>query len=173
MVVAGVAPRAQEALVPPGVEVRGQGLPAVGRQGAGADQDAPQDRLGGAHEVEADAVAHAQHAGQEVVVAVPGLDAPGHYTTASDLGVLSRYAMSKPAFRDIVRRSKVTIGTGRHRETLVSTDLLLGTYAGAIGIKTGNTNGAGYSVVSAAERGGVSNWPCLTMKRLSPVHSAT
>jgi len=84
-----------------------------------------------------------------------GLDAPGHYTTANDLAVLARYAMSKPAFRDIVRLRTVTIGQGKHREKLVSTDLLLGTYQGAIGVKTGNTNGAGYSVVSAAQRGGV------------------
>jgi serine-type D-Ala-D-Ala carboxypeptidase (penicillin-binding protein 5/6) len=84
-----------------------------------------------------------------------GLDAPGHYTTAKDLSVLVRYAMSKPEFRDIVRRTKVTIGTGKRRTTLPSTDLLLGMYQGAIGVKTGNTNGAGYSVVSAAERHGV------------------
>ena len=84
-----------------------------------------------------------------------GLDAPGHYTTANDLGVLARYAMSKPAFRDIVRQPSVTIGQGKHRETLASTDLLLSTYQGAMGVKTGNTNGAGYSVVSGAQRGGV------------------
>lgn len=84
-----------------------------------------------------------------------GLDAPGHYTTAEDLSVLARYAMSKPAFADIVKRSKVTIGTGKWRRTLFSTDLLLGVYQGAMGVKTGNTNGAGYSVVSAAQRQGV------------------
>jgi serine-type D-Ala-D-Ala carboxypeptidase (penicillin-binding protein 5/6) len=84
-----------------------------------------------------------------------GLDARGHYTTANDLGVLARYAMSKPAFRDIVRRQNITIGKGKHRETLSTTDQLLKTYQGAMGIKTGNTDGAGYSVVSAARRGGV------------------
>jgi len=101
------------------------------------------------------AKAHALGLGDTHYANPHGLDAPGHYTTANDLGVLSRYAMSKPAFRDIVRRPSVTIGQGKHRETLVSTDLLLGTYQGAIGVKTGNTNGAGYSVVSAAQRGGV------------------
>ncbi len=82
-----------------------------------------------------------------------GLDEPGHYTTASDLATLSRYAMSKPAFRQIVGLKRVTIGKGKRAETLESTDLLIGNYAGAIGIKTGFTNDAGYSVVSAAERG--------------------
>jgi len=84
-----------------------------------------------------------------------GLDQTGHYTTASDLAVLARYAMSKPAFRDIVRLQKVTIGRGKRKTTFSSTDVLLSTYQGAMGVKTGNTNGAGYSVVSAAERGGV------------------
>ena len=84
-----------------------------------------------------------------------GLDAPNHYTTADNLAVLARYAMTKPTFADIVRRSKVTIGKGKRRRTLLSTDLLLGVYKGAIGVKTGNTDGAGYSVVSAAQRQGV------------------
>jgi serine-type D-Ala-D-Ala carboxypeptidase (penicillin-binding protein 5/6) len=84
-----------------------------------------------------------------------GLDAPEHYTTADNLAVLARYAMTKPIFADIVRRSKVTIGKGKRRRTLLSTDLLLGVYKGAIGVKTGNTDGAGYSVVSAAQRQGV------------------
>ena len=84
-----------------------------------------------------------------------GLDAPGHYTTARDLAVLARYAMAKPAFADIVRRRSVTIGHGKWRRTLYSTDLLLGIYDGAMGVKTGNTSGAGYSVVSAAQRQGV------------------
>jgi len=84
-----------------------------------------------------------------------GLDQPGHYTTADDLAVLARYAMSKPAFREIVDQPSVTIGRGRHREKLASTDELLTTYAGAMGVKTGNTSGAGYSVVSAAQRGPV------------------
>jgi D-alanyl-D-alanine carboxypeptidase (penicillin-binding protein 5/6) len=84
-----------------------------------------------------------------------GLDAPGHYTTADDLAVLARYAMTKPAFRDIVKLKTVSIGTGKTTRHLLSTDALLGTYQGAMGVKTGFTNGAGYSVVSAAERDGV------------------
>ena len=84
-----------------------------------------------------------------------GLDAPGHYTTALDLAVLGRYAMTLPRFREIVGMKSVTIGSGGRKETLHSTDLLIGNYAGAIGIKTGFTDEAGYSVVSAAERGGL------------------
>ena len=68
-----------------------------------------------------------------------GLDAPGHYTTAADLATLGRYAMTIPRFREIVRMKTVTIGQGKRKETLQSTDLLIGNYAGAIGIKTGFT----------------------------------
>jgi D-alanyl-D-alanine carboxypeptidase len=84
-----------------------------------------------------------------------GLDAPGHYTTAADLAVLGRYAMTKPRFREIVAMKSVVIGSGARKETLQSTDLLIGNYAGAMGIKTGFTDKAGYSVLSAAQRDGL------------------
>ena len=84
-----------------------------------------------------------------------GLDQPGHYSSADDLAVLARYAMNKDAFRSIVGVKKTTIGLNRHKHVLESTDLLLGSYAGAVGVKTGNTDQAGYSVVSAAQRNGV------------------
>ncbi|NTW27807.1 MAG: D-alanyl-D-alanine carboxypeptidase [Coriobacteriia bacterium] len=84
-----------------------------------------------------------------------GLDAPDHYSSAEDIAVLSRYAMANPEFRRIVGMKSVTIGTGKQQETLQSTDLLLGNYLGAMGIKTGYTSAAGYSVVSAAQRDGI------------------
>ncbi len=84
-----------------------------------------------------------------------GLDARGQYSNAADLSTMARYAMSKPAFREIVAMKKATIGRKGRRRVLESTDLLLGNYRGAIGVKTGNTDEAGYSVVSAARRGGV------------------
>jgi D-alanyl-D-alanine carboxypeptidase (penicillin-binding protein 5/6) len=84
-----------------------------------------------------------------------GLDADGHHTTANDLAVLARYAMTNSVFRDIVKRSAVTIGKGKRRRTLHTTDQLLGVYSGAVGIKTGYTSDAGYCVVSAAQRHGI------------------
>jgi serine-type D-Ala-D-Ala carboxypeptidase (penicillin-binding protein 5/6) len=84
-----------------------------------------------------------------------GLDADGHYTTADDLAVLARYAMTNSVFRDIVKRSTVTIGKGNRRTTLHTTDQLLGVYNGAVGVKTGFTSDAGYCVISAAQRDGV------------------
>jgi D-alanyl-D-alanine carboxypeptidase len=84
-----------------------------------------------------------------------GLDARSHYSTASDLSTLARYAMGNAEFRRIVGMRKVTVGTRRRRHTFRSTDLLLGSYRGALGVKTGNTDRAGYSVVSAAQRDGI------------------
>ena len=85
-----------------------------------------------------------------------GLDAPGHKTSARDLAVLSRYAMSKPAFRSIVGMKQVTIGKGKRKETLPNTNVLINNYQGVTGIKTGYTSNAGYSVVGSAERNDIS-----------------
>jgi len=97
-----------------------------------------------------------------------GLDRIGHYSTAADLAVMSRYAMSEPEFRRIVAKKKVTIGRAGRRHVLLSTDLLLGNYRGAIGIKTGNTDSAGFSVVSAAQRGGVTLYAVVLGTRSDP-----
>jgi len=85
-----------------------------------------------------------------------GLDAPGHETSARDLAVLSRYAMSKPAFKSIVGMKQVTIGKGSRKETLPNTNVLINNYQGVTGIKTGYTSDAGYCVVGSAERNDVS-----------------
>lgn len=84
-----------------------------------------------------------------------GLDAPGHYTTAADLGVLARYAMTKQMFRGIVSVPSIVIGTGKNAHRAASTNTLLTNYAGANGVKTGFTNGAGYSFLASAQRNGV------------------
>lgn len=84
-----------------------------------------------------------------------GLDAKAHYSTAEDLAVLSRYAMTKPQFRKLVSQKSARIGSGARGEKIVNTNLLLGNYAGANGVKTGWTNRAGYCVIESASRGGV------------------
>ncbi len=85
-----------------------------------------------------------------------GLDAPGHQTSARDLAVLARYAMSKPAFKSIVGMKHVTIGKGSRKETLPNTNVLINNYEGVTGIKTGYTSDAGYCVVGSAERNDIS-----------------
>lgn len=82
-----------------------------------------------------------------------GLDAPGHYSTAADVAVLARYAMSKPEIRRIVAQKTATIGKGSRSEQVMNTNLLIGNYTGANGVKTGWTSKAGYSVVDSAKRG--------------------
>ncbi|MBI5230953.1 MAG: D-alanyl-D-alanine carboxypeptidase [Coriobacteriales bacterium] len=79
-----------------------------------------------------------------------GMDAEGHHTSARDLQKLTRIAMRNAEFRRIVRM-KTTKIDGR---SYSSTNVLLGSYPGTIGIKTGFTDGAGYSIVAAAKRDG-------------------
>jgi D-alanyl-D-alanine carboxypeptidase (penicillin-binding protein 5/6) len=81
-----------------------------------------------------------------------GLDEFGHYTTADDLAVLSRYAMANEEFRRIVGLEETTIDGGKGERTLESSNLLLGRYEGATGVKTGWTGRAGYCLVATAER---------------------
>ena len=82
-----------------------------------------------------------------------GLDETGHYSTAADVAVLARYAMSKPEVRRVVSQKTATIGRGSRSEKVVNTNLLIGNYTGANGVKTGWTSKAGYCVVNSARRG--------------------
>lgn len=86
-----------------------------------------------------------------------GLDTKGHYSSALDTLTLAREAMKHKLFRKIVRtRSGVVAG----RRLYVWNDLLR-TYPGAIGIKTGHTDLAGWSEVAAARREGVTLYAVL------------
>lgn len=84
-----------------------------------------------------------------------GLDATGHYTSAEDLTSLARYAMRNPTFREIVGTYTVKVRSDRYTHTLVNHNVLLRTYKGAGGVKTGWTDEAGYCVVVTAKRKGV------------------
>ncbi|MEZ5098847.1 MAG: D-alanyl-D-alanine carboxypeptidase family protein [Thermoleophilia bacterium] len=81
-----------------------------------------------------------------------GLDAPGHHSSARDIFTLARTAMRLPAFRQLARTRQATISGGRR---LTSTNDLLFSYAGTIGVKTGHTSDAGWCEVVAARRNGV------------------
>lgn len=84
-----------------------------------------------------------------------GLDATGHRSTAADLAVLARYAMTKPAFREVVGQKTARIGSGARAEKVQNTNLLIGNYDGANGVKTGWTGDAGYCVVVSSRRGDI------------------
>jgi serine-type D-Ala-D-Ala carboxypeptidase (penicillin-binding protein 5/6) len=88
-----------------------------------------------------------------------GLPWPTPYATYSsprDLIILGEAAMESADFRKIVsERSHRVAGTRQHhRYNWKNTDLLLGRYRGAIGIKTGYTTAAGYCLLFEAVRGG-------------------
>ncbi len=80
-----------------------------------------------------------------------GLDAPGHVSSARDVTKLARVAMNKPFIRETVKLETAT-AAGR---TLHTWNDLLSRFPNLIGVKTGHTNGAGWSQVAAARGGGV------------------
>jgi len=81
---------------------------------------------------------------------------PGHYTTPYDLVRLASYAMTIPLFAQIVRTQHYTVpASATHQSyTWDNTNLLLTTYSGATGIKTGFTLEAGECLVFSATRSG-------------------
>ena len=84
-----------------------------------------------------------------------GLDARGHYTSARDLLTLSREVMANSTLASMALRQHALLVDGDgSTERWSSTNELLGTFAGAIGVKTGWTTGAGDVLVAAAERDG-------------------
>ena len=84
-----------------------------------------------------------------------GTPLPGHYTTAYDLVRLAQYAMSIPLFAQIVQTQRYVLPSNglHHSYTWVTTNDLLSSYSGAMGIKTGHTIEAEYCLVFAARRG--------------------
>ena len=86
-----------------------------------------------------------------------GLDAPGHVSSARDVTKLARIAMQKPFIRDTVRVVETTVAGRR----LVNWNDLLSTFPRLLGVKTGHTNGAGWSEVAAARGPGVTIYATL------------
>ncbi|MGI5921646.1 MAG: D-alanyl-D-alanine carboxypeptidase family protein, partial [Syntrophomonadaceae bacterium] len=84
-----------------------------------------------------------------------GLETAGHYTSAYDLALLSREALTNKIFRQVVATQSTKIPwTGKEYDRLlVNQNRLLYRYDGAIGVKTGYTKQAGNCVVGAAQRG--------------------
>ncbi|MQY05331.1 D-alanyl-D-alanine carboxypeptidase family protein [Actinomadura macrotermitis] len=77
-------------------------------------------------------------------------------STARDQVTLGRYALGLPEFRRIVGRPEHVLRAGRGHGRYVwrSTDVLLGSYPGMLGIKSGHTAGAGQCFLFAARRRG-------------------
>lgn len=83
-----------------------------------------------------------------------GLDEPGHYTSAYDIAILSRYGMTMPEFRAVVDAERYTANGSRtiQMESLISG--LLRWVPGATGVKSGYTDNAGRTLVLSADREG-------------------
>ncbi len=85
-----------------------------------------------------------------------GLDQEGHFSSARDLLNTALIGMEDPLFAEIVGTRSSTFPDAPDGEERVAstTNALLSTFEGAIGVKTGFTDDAGLTMVAAAERDG-------------------
>ena len=85
-----------------------------------------------------------------------GFDMDAHYSTAEDLATLTEYAMTNETFAAIVKEPAAVIRTVNQRKTFVArtTNRLLGTMEGIMGVKTGYTKGAGRCLIAIVHREG-------------------
>jgi D-alanyl-D-alanine carboxypeptidase len=79
-----------------------------------------------------------------------GMDADGHYSSAYDMALLARYAMNNPEFRTLASTAHHT-SDGYPMKNL---NRLLGVYPGADGVKIGETDNAGKTIVASAVHDG-------------------
>ena len=95
-----------------------------------------------------------------------GLPNLNNYSTACDLVRLARYCMRDSLFAAIVGtvEKDIPLVDGRHLPCR-NTNVLLSTYEGCLGIKTGFTNQAGNCLASAATRHGVTLYLVLLNSR--------
>jgi serine-type D-Ala-D-Ala carboxypeptidase (penicillin-binding protein 5/6) len=85
-----------------------------------------------------------------------GLDTPGNYSTAADLVKLASYDLThSPFFARIVALPRAVLHSGNHVRYVVNRDTLVGEYPWIRGVKTGHTGGAGYVLVAAGQRDGM------------------
>lgn len=82
-----------------------------------------------------------------------GLDAAGHAATARDLALIGQRVLSTPELARIVASPRATVTVNGSSRTVENRNVLLESYEGAIGVKTGRTLGAGEVLVAAARRG--------------------
>ena len=88
-----------------------------------------------------------------------GLDATKngkvHSSTAYDMALIASYALENEIFRTIIGTGQYTFWEADQKKqyTVYNKDSFLTMYDGAIGVKTGFTNDAGYCFVGAVEEG--------------------
>lgn len=85
-----------------------------------------------------------------------GLDSEKHYTTCHDLALLTCLALKNENFCKIIKEQSFSIKELKNGDSysLNNKNLFLTSYSGAIGVKTGYTNNAGYCFVGAVKKEG-------------------
>ncbi|HWH30145.1 MAG TPA: serine hydrolase [Mycobacteriales bacterium] len=85
-----------------------------------------------------------------------GLHAEGQVSTAYDLALIARAALAVPEIAEwvVTQRSTVSAGPGKPRFEVFNKNKLLGSYEGALGVKTGYTTASLATFIGAAERDG-------------------
>ena len=79
-----------------------------------------------------------------------GLDAEGHLTTAMDIALLSRHAVTVPHLLDYTKIYQQEFRGGKN--LLTNFNKLVYLYPGADGLKTGMTDSSGYCISATAKR---------------------
>lgn len=87
-----------------------------------------------------------------------GLNAEDHYSTARDMALLARACLQNEALAQMVSTKSIKLGT----RVFTNHNKLLWRYPGCIGMKTGYTEKAGRTLVSASRRDGVT-LICVTL----------
>lgn len=83
------------------------------------------------------------------------VDGKQHSSTAYDMALIAAYALENEKFCEIIATDSHSFmeESGTKQYTVYNKDAFLNMYEGAIGVKTGFTNGAGYCFVGAVEQG--------------------
>jgi len=84
-----------------------------------------------------------------------GLDAGNHHSTAYDLAMITRYALTVPGFIELTNTAHASFSSDKRSYTKNNKNRLLNEFQGANGVKTGFTNKAGHCFVGAAKRDGM------------------
>ena len=82
-----------------------------------------------------------------------GLDHGDHHSTAYDMALIARYALSNQAFVELINTKEKSFSSNLKSYSFTNKNRLLYEYEGANGIKTGFTGKAGHCFVGAARRG--------------------
>ncbi|HXH22298.1 MAG TPA: D-alanyl-D-alanine carboxypeptidase family protein [Dehalococcoidia bacterium] len=85
-------------------------------------------------------------------VTADGRDAPGHYSTALDMALLGRALLQEPFLKQVVNTKNYTPRWSG--PTLWNNNEMIYAYSDAVGVKTGYTETADFTIVTGVQRNG-------------------